>query len=209
MTYVEVTATGVTDAIAGLKVYRAASLREASVLDVDLYQETTRTDRLLIDEAWKDFAAYQAHVRSSRLADGLKTWLLAPPDRRPHTDGPGVGARKARGVNDFYAFTHIDVHPPHLARLEAILKPYVEKSRGDEGVLRFEFLQGLPTPGEQLLGAKSKVKDRKNHMTLAEAWESEADFYAHQRSAHAIEFRNRVGPLLGAQYDQRLYKLVK
>jgi quinol monooxygenase YgiN len=209
VTYLETDPARVKEAIAALGACREATRKEAGAIRVDVYQEISRPNRFLIDELWKDFAAYDAHVKASKLADGLKAGLLAPPDIRPQTDWSVADARKAPGANDLYVFTHLDVHPPYLADLEALLRPYVEKSRGDKGAERFEALQGLPTPAEQLLGDRSPVKHRKNHMTLVEAWASEADFRAHEASAHALEFRTKVAPLVGAQFDQRLYQLVK
>jgi quinol monooxygenase YgiN len=206
VTRLEVDPTWVKEAMAALEAYRKGSLQEAGALRVRVYQEISRKNRFLIDEAWKDFAAYQAHARSSELALALKAGLLAPPDGRPYTDWLDARARTAPGANALYVFTHIDVHPPQLADLQALLRPHVERGRGTAGVLRFDVLQGLLTLNEEQMG---KIANRKNHMTLAEAWTGEADFLSHERSAETIAFRNQLGPLLGALYDQRLYTLMK
>ena len=64
-------------------------------------------------------------------------------------------------------------------------------SRRESGALRFDLLQST---------------ERANHETLAEAWESEAARRAHEVSAAARAFRRGLGPLLGALYDDRLYR---
>jgi quinol monooxygenase YgiN len=206
VTRLETNPAWVKEAIAALGAYREAARKEAGAIRVDVYQETSQPNRFLIDEVWKDFAAYEAHAKASKLADGLKAGLLAPPDGRPYTGWLVASSRKAPGANDLFVFTHLDVHPINQPPLVPILRPYVEKSRDDKGADRFEVLQGLLTLNEQQRG---KIPDRKNHMTMAEAWASEADFYAHEKSAHALEFRTKAAPLLGALYDQRIYKLMK
>lgn len=192
--YVETNPTWERKAIGVLRDYATASAKEPGAVRLDVFEETTRPNRFVIDEVWHDFDAYQAHAKASKLAEALKPGHLAPPDTRAHTEW-SVGPAAAPKPGALRAFTHIDVSPPQLAALQQILTPYIEKSRTDKGAARFDLLQG--------------IAPRKNHQTLAEAWASEADFRAHQASAHAIEFRDRLGPLLGALYDQRLYKLVK
>ncbi len=194
VTYVETNPAWLKQAIAALRDYRAATGKEAGALDVGVFEEIGRTNRFVIDEAWNDFSSYDARIKASKLAEALRGGHLAPPDRRVHTEW-SVGPASAPTAGALYVFTHIDVGPPQLAGLQEILTPYIEKTRGDKGALRFDLLQALAP--------------RKNHQTLAESWASEAAFRAHQASVHAVEFRDRLGPLLGALYDQRLYKLVK
>ena len=50
---------------------------------------------------------------------------------------------------------------------------------------------------------------RKNHFTTLEGWSTRATFDAQALSAHAREFREKLGPMLGALYDQRLFKIVE
>jgi quinol monooxygenase YgiN len=193
VTYVETNPAWMKDAEGALRNYRDATFKEQGAINIAIYQETTRSNRFVVNEAWKDFAAYDTHAKSSKLADALKAGHLAPPDSRAHTEW-SVTELRGPSPDAVALFTHIDVSPPQLAGLQEILKPYIEKTRADKGMLRFDLLQG--------------VLPRKNHQTLAESWASEADFSAHQVSAHAIEFRDRLGPLLGALYDQRIYKLL-
>ena len=191
--YVETNPDWAKQARAVLRAYRDAALKEPGASQVDVFHEVRRANRFVVNEVWGDFAAYQAHVKSSTLAEALRAGHLAPPDSRAHVDWSVQPAATAPERDALFVFTHIDVSPPQLAGLQEILKPYIEASRMDKGALRFDLLQGLAP--------------RKNHQTLAESWASESDFLAHQRSAHAIAFRDKLGPLLGALYDQRLYRL--
>ena len=189
--YVETQATAVASSIKHLKAYRDATLKEAGAVAVALYEETSRPNRFLVDEVWRDFAAWDAHAKAGVLASAIRNEQLAPPDVRAHTQW-SVALASVPSASGFYVYTHIDVAPPQLARLQEILKPYLEQSRGDAGAIRFDLLQGL--------------LPRRNHQTLAEAWKSEADFRTHQASPHARAFRDELGPLLGALYDQRFYR---
>ncbi len=195
VTYVETAPDWANNAMDALRAYRDATLKEDGALRIGLYRETTRQNRFVVEELWRDVYAQEAHAKSTALAEALRAGHLAPPDRRPHTEWNVATSDQTPAPDALFVFTHIDVSPPQLAALQTILTPYLEKSRTDKGALRFDLAQGL--------------LPRRNHQTLAESWASEADFLAHQRSPHAVDFRDKLGPLLGALYDQRLYRLVK
>jgi len=194
VTYVETNPSSAQAAIKALRAYRDATAKEAGAASVAVYREIRRPNRFVINEAWKDFASFDAHAKASTLGSAMKAADLAPPDSRMHTDWSAAPAKPA-GAGAIYVFTHIDVSPPQLAGLQAILPAFIEKSRAEKGALRVDLLQALAP--------------KRNHQTLAETWASERDFAAHQASAHAIEFRDKLGPLLGALYDQRVYALVQ
>ncbi len=46
---------------------------------------------------------------------------------------------------------------------------------------------------------------RSNHFTVLEAWSSKAALDAHAMAAHTRSFREKLSPLAGALYDERLY----
>ena len=191
--YVEAKTSDIATAIRHLKTYRAAAAKEAGAVAIRIYEETSRPNRFLVDEVWSDFAAWETHAKTGALAEVIKSEQLAPPDVRAHMQW-SVAPAPDLPAGGFYIYTHIDVTPPKLVALQDILTPYIAKSRKDKGAVRFDLLQA-PSP-------------RLNHQTLVEGWASETDFRAHQASSHAIEFRDKLGPLLGALYDQRFYKLL-
>jgi quinol monooxygenase YgiN len=49
-------------------------------------------------------------------------------------------------------------------------------------------------------------KARPNHFTLVAVWESADAFAGHEASAETRRFREALGPMLGALYDERLYR---
>ena len=192
--YVEAAPASVSSTLSVLKAYAAETAKGAGSLHVGVFQEQRRPNRFVVEETWKDFAAHEGHLKALPLAARLSEGLIAPPDIRVHTEWAVAGSKGSMPAGAKYGFTHIDVGPPKLAELEAILKTYVDASRSDDGALTFDVVQA-PLP-------------RKNHLTLVEAWRDDAAFDKHQVSRHATEFRTRLGPLLGALYDQRFYERV-
>ena len=195
VTYVDLAAKAVEPALAALKRYSTAARGEAGATAVTLFQEIGRPDRLAVIETWADQTALAAHgaaASTTTLASDLKPHLVAPVDSRPHTSYQ-VGARTPGGPDAIYVHTHVDVPPPQLPALEPMLKEWGEASRKTAGAIWLDILQ---SPA------------RKNHFTTVEAWSTRAAFDAQALSPHARQFRDKLGPMLGALYDQRLFKVV-
>ena len=95
------------------------------------------------------------------------------------------------GSGSIYVATHIDVGPPSRDKTIATFKPYAEAVRKEPGNQRFDVLQ---------------QKARTNHFTTVEVWEDQKAADAHEVVAHTKEYRATLTPLIGALYDQRLYK---
>ena len=175
--------------------YRGKSLREAGNSNVEVFAEIGQPNRFAIVEMWMTAAAQETHDKASGAApraDWLKQGALAPADVRMHKRWNVAGAM-APNAKAVYAITHVDVPPPRQAELESIMKPLAEKSRTEAGFLRFDILQ-------------SPV--RLNHFTFVEGWESTEAAQAHATAAHTREFRDKLHPMLGALYDQRLYRFM-
>src|SRR5438132_79055 len=90
-----------------------------------------------------------------------------------------------------YTVTHFDVSPTAAPQSAAIIRQYAEARRKDEGNLRFDVLQWEGHP---------------NHFTLVEVWRDRQAFDASVAAAHTKDFRQKVTPLEGALYDERLYQ---
>jgi len=88
--------------------------------------------------------------------------------------------------------THVDVPPPRRQDAEALLKTVAEESRKDEGNVRYDVLQESP--------------NRTNHFTIFATWRDAKAFESHEVKPHVRRFREALGPMLGAPYDDRLYK---
>jgi quinol monooxygenase YgiN len=92
-----------------------------------------------------------------------------------------------------YVVTYIDVYPDFADQAKKLLQQFAADSRKDDGSVRFEVLLDLGRP---------------NHFTLTEVWQSKPAFDAHAASAHTKEMRDKIGPMIGAPFDERLYTIV-
>jgi len=89
-----------------------------------------------------------------------------------------------------FVVTHVDVPPPQKDACIALLKDLVGDSR-KEGALRFEVFQQTSRP---------------NHFSVVEIWKDQKAYDAHITAEHTRKFRERLTPMSGALYDERLYK---
>ena len=99
---------------------------------------------------------------------------------------PAVTPRESVSV-----VTHVDVPPQRKDETEVLLKGLAEKSPKDEGNLRYEVFQQTAS---------------RNHFTIFAVWKDRKAFDAHEMQAHTRQFREALGPMLGAPYDERLYE---
>ena len=97
----------------------------------------------------------------------------------------------ADGFGDVVVVTHVDVDPQNVDLAKTFLLPFVEQSRTDPGVVSFTLITQDPTT---------------NHFQLIEVFRDMRAFDAHVSADHTITFRTTLQPLLGAPYDERLYR---
>ena len=192
-TYVEVAAASAKDGAKLLAQYRDASRKENDNMRADTAQEIGRTNRFVVVEIWKDQAALDAHGKSAgtvAFRDKLKTMQNAPYDERVH-NGFNVGPNGPVAKGAIVVVSHVDVPPPKKDEVIAALNPLADASRKGGGNLRFEVDQQTSRP---------------NHFTVIEAWKDKKA-YDGSRSADAQRaFRDKLGPILGALYDERVYR---
>ena len=74
----------------------------------------------------------------------------------------------------------------------------------------------LKTLGDQSRGASGNIRydiwvqsSRANHMTIVESWKSMAALEHFTTEAAMKTFREKLMPMSGSLYDQRLYRLVR
>ncbi len=90
-----------------------------------------------------------------------------------------------------YVITHVDLLGPAAAAAGTqMLQQFAADSRKDKGSVRFEVL---------------REATRNNHLTVVEVWQSRQDFEAHLAQPHAKSFRDKIQPLLGSPFDERLH----
>jgi quinol monooxygenase YgiN len=93
-----------------------------------------------------------------------------------------------------YVVTHVDLTPNYTADGTPLLQKFASDSRKDKGVVRFELLVDV---------------SRKNHFTIVSVWENQAAFDAHLEANHTKQFREKLQPMLGSPFDERLHSIMQ
>jgi quinol monooxygenase YgiN len=195
-TYVEVAAASTKNAIALLTQYRDTSRKESGNMRTEVAQEIGRANRFVVVEIWKDQSALDTHGKSAgttAFRDKLKAIQNAPYDERAH-NAFNVGPNDAAAKRAIVVVSHVDVPPPKKDDVIAALNPLADASRKGPGNLRFEVLQQTSRP---------------NHFTVIEAWKDQQSYDAARVDGAQRQFREKLGPMLGALYDERLYRPVE
>ena len=194
-TYVDVQLSSTKQSIALMAQYHEASRStERGNSGMDVIQEIGRPNRFVIMEVWKDQSSFEAHEQAedtARFRARLKAIHNSPYDQRVH-HGLAIDPRPpAAGPDIVFVLTHVDVPPQAKDEAEVLLKRLAEESRKDEGNVRYDvFQQNAP---------------RTNHFTVFAAWKDQKAFDSHEVKPHTRQFREALGPMLGAPYDERLY----
>jgi quinol monooxygenase YgiN len=196
VTYLEVGAPAAAKAAALLRRMAAASRRQGGNTRYDVLQEIGRPERFAIVEGWRDKEAFEAH-RAEQLSGPrgeLRALLVSPFDSRPSTALTVAPAAAAPPPGALYVLTHVDVVPPAKDQAITLLDQLAAHGRKEDGNLSFDVLE---------------QDSRPNHFTVVEVWRSRAAFEAHAMAANTREFRQKLLPLQGALYDERLYRALE
>jgi quinol monooxygenase YgiN len=193
-TYVEVMPNAVAPGVALLKQYRDASSKEDGNLRAEALAEIERPNRFVVVEAWRDKAAFEAHGQSAaalKFRDKLKPIADAPYDERINNALYVAQGKNESQSGAIYVLTHVDVIPAGKDDCMAALKAMSVDTAGDAGNISYEVLQQA---------------NRGNHFTVIEAWTNRKALDAHAMAAHTRAFREKISPVAGALYDERIYK---
>src|SRR5262245_14028396 len=196
-TYIDVQPDSTEDAITLLTQYHSDSKAERGNLWIHGLQENSRQNRFVVLEAWSDEESLQAHEsaeHTTQFRSRLRTIHNSPYDRRVHT-AFAVGIEQAlAGKDALQVVTHVDVPPPRKDETEMLLRSLAEESRHDHGNLRYDVFQQLAP--------------RTNHFTIFAIWRDQHSFVLHEAKPHTRQFREGLGAMLGAPYDERLYRFI-
>ena len=193
-TYIEVMPNAVAPGIALLKQYRDASSKEDGNLRAVALAEIERPNRFVIVEAWRDKAALEAHGQSAatlKFRDEFKPIADAPYDERINNALYVAQSKNESQSGAIYVLTHVDVIPAGKEDCMAALKSMSVDTASDAGNISYEALQQA---------------NRGNHFTVIEAWTDRKALDAHAMAAHTRAFREKISPVAGALYDERIYK---
>jgi quinol monooxygenase YgiN len=197
VTYIEVMPSATAEAAGLLKQVAAASRKETGNRRYDILERIERTNQFAILESWSDLKATEAHAAGGAMKqfrDKLKPLQIGPYDERPSIGIAVSSAPVAAAKGSIYAITHVDVTPPTKDDCIAMLKKLAEDSRKDANSERFEAWQ---------------QNNRANHFTVTEIWKDRAAIDTHIVAASTRDFRDKLGPMSGALYDERLYQSVE
>jgi quinol monooxygenase YgiN len=204
VTYLDVGANAVAQGVDLLKRYRDTSRGETANLEFTILQETSRPNRFVIVEGWKDQAAFDAHTKAAAAAqflDALKPIRNSPPDRHMLQPFANGAARTPPASGALYMVEHVDFmggDPAIAARAAPLVRGLAESSRQEAGAVRYEIYRQPPP--------------RINHYEVVAAWTDAKAFDAHETAAHTLQFRAATaqgGPAWRANlYDQRLYRVL-
>jgi len=193
-TYIDIKRDFTTEGIALLVLYRDSRSRGGGG-SINVLRESSRPNRFAIIESCKDQSAFDVRERAEQTLQfrtELKAIHSSPYDQRVHI-GFAVSTSTGPTTRDsLCVVTHVDVPPPRREETEVLLKRLAEESRNDEGNIRYDVFQQMPP--------------RTNHFTIFAAWKDAEAFESHEIKPHRLGFREALWPLLGAPYDERLYK---
>jgi len=191
--YVEVMPTARARAVAALERYRQATRADPGQLRCEVMSRLGQPHQLVILEAWSDAAAFETHRTSphaAELGERIAAIRNAPIDERVHI-GVSVGPLRPGPTGDaVYVLTHVDVIPPRKDDGLAAVTRLADESRSAAGNLRFEVLQQTNRP---------------NHFTVVEIWKDAPAAEAHSMADATRRFRDELGPMSGALYDERMF----
>ena len=197
VSYFDVAPTAAAETGALLRQYAEAARKEAGNLSLEMFEEIGRPNRFAILESWRDKPALEAHgaaPSTSAFSGKLKPLLISGTGARLLSAFSVAAPTAQPGSGTVYVLTHVDVPPPQKDQAIELQKALAAAARKDDGNLWFDVLQ---------------QNDRPNHFTLYEGWRDRKAFDASIMAAHTKEFRQKLNPLEGALYDERLYQAVR
>lgn len=100
----------------------------------------------------------------------------------------------AHAQEPVYVVTHIDLMPNGTPAGLTLLKQLAADTLKETGCVRFEIMQ---------------QDGRPNHLTLVGIWKDQKGFDAHDSAVYTKQFREKIQPLIGSPWDERLHKIVK
>jgi quinol monooxygenase YgiN len=194
VTYIEVAPTAETEAATLLRRVAAASRQEAGNLRYDILQHRERKGQFAILETWSDGKAFEAHrggPAMKQFRGELDPLRISLYDERLDNAIDVVQPPAPAGKDAIYVITHIDVTGQFKDEAIVMMKKLAAESRHEAGAERFDVWQ---------------QSNRLNHFTVTEIWKDQAALDAHGRVAGTREFREKIGRMLGALYDDRRYR---
>ena len=177
--------------------FAAASRKADGNAGFEAFEEIGRPSRFALLESWRDKKASDAHDASTgatALRDKLQPLTIGGFGVRVHSSLSVAAPNGQVSAETVYVLTHVDVFPVHKDQAVELVKAQADAARKDDGNMRYDVVQWDGHP---------------NHFTLIEVWRDRKAFDASVTTPHNKEFRDKLTPLEGALYDERLYQAVR
>ena len=194
VTYVEVAPSASATTAGLLRQLAEAARKDDGNMRFEILERTAPPNQFAAVAVWRDQKAYDAYIagaHSKEFRDKIKPQLISGIDERPHRGMETAAAQDKAAPDAVFVVTHVDVPPPQKDDCISALQTLVGDSRKEAGVVRFEVLQQVSRP---------------NHFSVVEIWKDNKAYDAHITAEHTRKFRERLTPMSGALYDERLYK---
>lgn len=196
VTYLEVTPTATADALKLVRQLRDAVRKETGNLRAEALQRIGQAHQFVLLEAWQDQVAADTHAKATatiQFRDKIRTIQNAPIDERTHF-ALSVGPIAATAGKTAVAIvTHVDVIPPRREDGTALTRQLADDARKHDGNLRSEAVTQV---------------NRQNHFTVIQLWRDRKAADAHGMAMHTRAYRDKLGPMNGALYDERFYAVL-
>jgi quinol monooxygenase YgiN len=194
VTYIEVMPSAEATAAGLMRQVAAASRKEAGNLRYDVLQDIERRAQFAILETWHDMKAIEAHgagAAMKQFREALDPLRIGFYDERLDNGLDTGPVPPPAGKNAIYVITHVDVTGQFKDDAIVMMKKLAADSRREPGAERFDLWQ---------------QSNRLNHFTVTEIWKDQPALDAHNAAAGTREFRDKIGRMLGALYDDRRYR---
>jgi quinol monooxygenase YgiN len=194
-TYLDVKSASIDAGEALSRQYVRATRAEAGNVSVNAFREIGRPNRFVVIETWTDSAAFADHEKAAHTTEFRQKLTLinrSPYDQRV-THGFAVDPAPAvAGPNAVYVVTHVDVPGAQRDEAERVLRQLFQWSHAGPGHVRFDIYQ--------------QDEPRTNHFTMFVVWNNRRAFEDYANTSQWLQFTQALAPLLGAPYDERLYR---
>jgi quinol monooxygenase YgiN len=199
VTYIDVAPTGAAQAANLLKEAAAASRKESGNIRYEILRRIGDASvEFAILEVWSDTKAFQQHSAGTAIKEfreKLKPLQVGYYDERPSLGMMLGPVTAAGGSGAVYVLTHVDIAGQNNRdTANELLRQMSEGGRKETGAERIEVWQQA---------------NRLNHFTVNEVWKDAAARDAHVLAPSTKALRERLGPMIGALYDDRVYRAVE
>jgi quinol monooxygenase YgiN len=196
VTYLEVSPDSVAQSRGLLKTYAAAAQKAEGAVQFEAFQRIGQNNHFAIVETWADAKAQEAFAASPTAKEfrgKLDPLRIGPYDERPHFT-LNVGPKVATPATAIVGITHVDFIPTSKDEGVTLANALADQSRGRPGNLRYDIWVQA---------------SRANHLTIVESWASMAALQKYTTDAATRTFREKLMPMSGSLYDQRLYRVLR